>query len=58
MVARDNNFTVQKKISGLLDCALLCSPSGDGLTLTIMDTNDRSYMVDPEGALKSLPFWW
>ena len=53
VVAKDNNFTVQKKISGLLDCALLCSPSGDGLTLTIMDTNDKSYMVDPEGRASS-----
>lgn len=53
VVAKDNNFTVQKKISGLLDCALLCSPSGDGLTLTIMDANDKSYMVDPEGRASS-----
>ena len=53
VVAKDNNFTVQKKISGLLDCSLLCSPSGDGLTLTIMDTNDKSYMVDPEGRASS-----
>ena len=27
VVAKDNNFTVQKKISGLLDCSLLCSPN-------------------------------
>lgn len=53
VVAKDNNFTVQKKISGLLDCALLCSPSGDGLTLTIVDSNDKSYMVDPEGRASS-----
>lgn len=53
VVAKDNNFTVQKKISGLLDCSLLCSPSGDGLTLTIMDANDKSYMVDPEGRASS-----
>lgn len=51
VVAKDNNFTVQKKISGLLDCSLLCSPNGDGLTLTIVDSNDKSYMVDPEVAL-------
>ena len=53
VVAKDHNFTVQKKISGLLDCSLLCSPSGDGLTLTIMDSNDKSYMVDPEGRASS-----
>lgn len=53
VVAKDNNFTVQKKISGLLDCSLLCSPNGDGLTLTIVDTNDKSYMVDPEGRASS-----
>ncbi len=53
VVAKDNNFTVQKKISGLLDCSLLCSPSGDGLSLTIMDANDKSYMVDPEGRASS-----
>ena len=53
VVAKDNNFTVQKKISGLLDCALLCSPNGDGLTLTIVDSNDKSYMVDPEGRASS-----
>ena len=53
VVAKDNNFTVQKKISGLLDCSLLCSPNGDGLTLTIVDSNDKSYMVDPEGRASS-----
>lgn len=53
VVAKDNTFTVQKKISGLLDCSLLCSPSGDGLTLTITDTNDKSYTVDPEGRASS-----
>ena len=53
VVAKDNNFTVQKKISGLLDCSLLCSPNGDGLTLTIVDSNDKSYIVDPEGRASS-----
>ena len=53
VVAKDNTFTVQKKISGLLDCSLLCSPNGDGLTLTIVDSNDKSYMVDPEGRASS-----
>lgn len=46
-------FYVRKTMKGVLDCSLLCSPSGDGLTLTIMDTNDKSYMVDPEGRASS-----
>lgn len=40
---KDGSFKVEKTISGTLDCSLLCSPEGRGLTLTMKDSEDRRY---------------
>ncbi len=53
-MAKDNNFTVQKKISGLLT-ALCCAPRTVMADLTIVDSNDKSYVVDPEGVALAPP---
>ena len=39
----DGSFKVEKTISGTLDCSLLCSPEGQGMTLTMKDSEDRRY---------------
>lgn len=40
---KGGSFKVEKTISGTLDCSLLCSPEGRGLTLTMKDSEDRRY---------------
>lgn len=40
---KDGSFKVEKTISGTLDCSLLCSPEGRGVTLTMKDSEDRRY---------------
>ena len=40
---KDGSFKVEKTISGTLDCSLLCSPEGQGMTLTMKDSEDRRY---------------
>ena len=39
----DGSFKVEKTISGTLDCSLLCSPEGQGMTLKMKDSEDRRY---------------
>ena len=40
---KDGSFKVEKTISGTLDCSLLCSPEGQGMTLTMKESEDRRY---------------
>lgn len=39
----NGSFKVEKTISGTLDCSLLCSPEGQGMTLTMKDSEGRRY---------------
>ncbi len=46
-VTEDNgSFNVVKSVSGTLDCSLLCSPDGYGVSMILKDSSDKSYRSD------------